>query len=555
MKKLKYILGGLLVCAGMLTSCTDDFQEINSNPENLEKANLEGMFAKSVHDAFNSSSEYYYDNYRRLMPWTQLWVPRAGNRVDFISNGGNMNTRYGLFYKNVGNLLVDVEKQIDKLTEEEKAAYVYMKTIAGIFKSYYAFYVSDINGSIVYTEAFQARYGGILKPKYNTQEELFELLDTELKNAVNTLKTDQTTDQISYENSDLFFGGDVDKWIKAANSLRMRIAFRLMKRNPEKMKAICEEVLADDIISSNEDNWMLVGATVFTEHGNYDPQENYVGTANMIDFMYNNEDPRISYFFHKNEFDQANIDKAIAAGKLKAGTVENAQRYVGMVTSPDAAEELDSKFSVLKVSDKLSLDTLSVAQQRMWKADYDGGSGQVSFPVITFADVCFMRAELYARNILTGNAEEWYNKGVKASIEMYEVMAKKAKIENFSAIEDGAIDNYLAQDKVKYNAATGVEQIAVQSFLSYYKLPNEAWALIKRTGYPNSASQIFPLEEFVAEGIKVAMPRRALLNEPASSDWNYENANAALEDMKKDADFGGNPSNIHGRVWWDWSKN
>lgn len=552
MKRFKYIIGGLLVTAGVLTSCTDDFQDINSNPENLENVNFQGMFAKSIHDGFNSSMEAYYDNYRRIMPWTQLWVPRAGNSQDFITNGGNMNTRYGIFYDKVGNLLVDIQEKIDRLPNDEKDACRYMKEIAGIYKAYYAFYVSDINGSIVYSEAFKGRYGGTLKPIYNDQEELFTILDGELKDAVSVLKTKQSVDQVSFKESDLFYQGDIENWIKAANSLRMKIAFRLMKRNPEKMKEICQEVItADEMISGNDENWMLVTSTAFTEHGNYDIATGFVGSANMIDFMYDSQDPRLGYFFHKNDFDQANIDKAIEAGKLSEGSTENAKRYVGMVTSPDAADELDDKFDLLKISAEESLDTLSVAQQRLWKGDYDGGTGFVSFPVITYADICFMKAELYARNILSGNAEEWYNKGVRASIEMYEVMAETAKIENFASLEEDAIDNYLMQDKIKYAAETGLEQIAAQSYLHYFKLPNEAWALIKRTGLPNSTNDILMLEEFVAEGTKVKMPRRAMINAPVSSDWNYENANAALEDMKLDPDFGGNPSNINGRVWWD----
>jgi len=53
--------------------------------------------------------------------------------------------------------------------------------IASIYKAYYAFYVSDINGSIAYSEAFQARYGGTLTPVYDPQASLFDTLDTQIK--------------------------------------------------------------------------------------------------------------------------------------------------------------------------------------------------------------------------------------------------------------------------------------------------------------------------------------------------------------------------------------
>ena len=73
---------------------------------------------------------------------------------------------------------------------------VYEVAIAAIFKAYYAFYVSDINGSIPYSQAFQARYGGTLTPVYDPQQELFDTLDLQIKTAVKTLETSQGAEQI-----------------------------------------------------------------------------------------------------------------------------------------------------------------------------------------------------------------------------------------------------------------------------------------------------------------------------------------------------------------------
>ena len=66
-------------------------------------------------------------------------------------------------------------------------------SIASILKAYYAFYVSDINGSIPYTQAFQARYGGTLTPTYDAQKDLFDTLDLQIKTAVANLEANPSS--------------------------------------------------------------------------------------------------------------------------------------------------------------------------------------------------------------------------------------------------------------------------------------------------------------------------------------------------------------------------
>lgn len=63
---------------------------------------------------------------------------------------------------------------INNKTTQEQSRYVYVKSVARIMKAYYAWYVSDVNGSMPYLEAFQARYGGIKTPKYETQDRIIQ---------------------------------------------------------------------------------------------------------------------------------------------------------------------------------------------------------------------------------------------------------------------------------------------------------------------------------------------------------------------------------------------
>ena len=103
---------------------------------------------------------------------------------------------------------------------------------------------------------------------------------------------------------------------------------------------------------------------------------------------------------------------------------------------------------------------------------------------------------------------------------------------------------------VKYDPAKGVELIAVQSYINFFKNPNEAWALYKRTGYPNNTS-VLPMERIFSDAIEQFVPRRAPIRVAPPTDLNYQNNQAAVAQMAQDPDFGAGPSDVTGRIWWD----
>ncbi len=468
-----------------------------------------------------------------------------------------------MFYPGIGASLVDIENIVSSMSAEEQAKRVHEVAIARIVKAYYAFYVSDINGSIAYSEAFQGKYGGTFTPKYDTQEILFDQLDTELKNSVAQLTATPAVAQTSYGALDMFFNGVASKWVKTANAIRLRMAMRLMKRNPAKMATKVQEILAvpANLMTANEDSWVFEGNASFAAGGDWSAL-NLRAPRPTVDFMYTNADPRIRFFYQPNLFTQANFDAAKAQGKIPATAVFDAKRYYGVATSPDASAAADfAKFfnSVtinLSTGGTLSLDTLSNLQPRLFAAGENGGTGVNFFPMVTYADFCFMRAELAARSVTTEVAKDWYDKGVTASIKAYDDMANRAKISDrqnissYVAATDAEIAAYLAKPSIAYNPAKGIDQIACQAYLHFFKQPSEAWALYKRTGYPNTTS-VLPLESLVAQGTVQVIPRRASLPFPSVTNLNYQNIISAYDEMKKDPDFGSGPSDIFGRVWWD----
>ncbi len=561
-RSIKYSL--VFFASVFLAACDrDKFAEMNTDPDAILNIPPEYQLTPALLNIHGNSFEHYYDYNRGIYYWIQGFVYANGNAATVYDGSGNIGNRSGTFYSSVGSKLVDVQQIIDKLPEEKKGQYAQLRAISGIPLAYYAFYNSDVYGSIVYSEAFKARYNTpvLFTPKYDTQEQLYAILDKELKDIVAALKVTQPVGQVNLQNNDIYFKGDATKWIKAANSLRLRIAFRLMKRSPEKLKAIATEVLANDaeIINSSADDWKLVGGTASFRDGNYNPSSNgdMSGSKNMVDFMWNTKDPRTRVFYTPSFFNKRRFDAAKEQGKFPQELVWDGKLYRGQFVDPDAAASTDPVTKAYFTTYTVKLGGIdstgrlsSTVQNRLFFNGFNNGTGSTTFPVITYADMCFMRAELAERGIFGTNAEEWYYKGIDASLDTYNKIAEKAKLADYAPLKAEEVSTYKNQQGIKYDPANAIEQIAVQQYLNYFKNPNEAWAIIKRTGFPNISGKILKLESVRQGGTVQPMPRRFSIGPPSITDINYENNKAALEAQQKEPSFS-IPSDIKGRVWWD----
>ena len=192
---------------------------------------------------------------------------------------------------------------------ETQASYQYIKAMTYPIMAYLAILDSDMYGSMAYSEAFKARYTDppLLTPKHDTQEELFDILLQELEETINTLTTPVTFEgrdisQVSLGKQDLIYDGYVAKWAKFANSLRLKIAVRLLHANKEKAFSIAQDVMNSSagILSGLNDDFVYNAGSKFY-HFNDQVNPGTI-TKHLTEFMIENRDPRIRFFFNKNSF-------------------------------------------------------------------------------------------------------------------------------------------------------------------------------------------------------------------------------------------------------------
>lgn len=559
--RLKYITI-ILLSAVLYTSCSrDKFAEMNTNPDDVLVIHPESEFTAALLNINSNDFEYYYDYNRAMYYWTQSYTSRNGNTATVYNGSGNLNQRYSNFYNNVGSKLVDVQHLIDIMPDAEKAKYSTLRAITSIPLAHYAFYTSDVQGSIAYTQAFKARYTGLLTPTYNTQAALYDTLESQLSAAVAVLKATPAVGQKDISKFDLYYAGKADLWAKAANSLRLRIAMRLMKRDPEKMKTLVTKILADDagLISSTDEDWKFVGGPDFASGGNYNPLSNsdVSGAKNMVDFMWNTADPRTRILYQKAPMTKDKFDSAKAQSKLPATLAWDGQLYRGQFANPGMSTDPNYSyyFNNITFSYKGADSSFRYPSLIQLNLYYNAATkNNITFPIITYADVCFMRAELAARGVTAENAETWYYNGIDASLATYDKMGSLAAVADYSPLTAAEVAAYKTQPGVVYSATNAIEQICVQSYINFNKNQNEAWALIKRTGYPSETGTILKREKVVVDAVEAEMPRRFIVNFPSITGLNYQNVLDAITEMKKDPGFK-DPDDITGRVWWDKAEN
>lgn len=484
--KNKYLVAGLLLSASVfMGSCKDEFADVNANPTKVNVADPRFLFTQAL-TQFNGQEyfEWYYD-FTHIQTWSQTTVGSGGNDnlITTLATPGTLGERV---YP-VMNLVNELKYLLEtSFSGEEQAKYTYLKALCDPLMIYLAMLDSDAYGSMAYTEAYQARYGGTLTPKFDTQQELFALWEQQLKSAVETLANNVTLDgkvvsQQSLGNQDIIYQGDYNKWLKFANSLRLKLAARLINEDMNRALSIVKEVSKYPVMDGLEDDFFLNKG--INDRGFVDLRRQS-GTMQLINFLVDNFDPRVRFFFEKNDYNSVVVQAFLDKGKTMASFIEDKieveevdgkkvfkgwkapgepwVRYIGLPSEVDAG---------LKALHPEYIDYYQGLDGNLWKVTDMEGNGEttyvpyarlnqymfdkskiISYPVapgapkveITekFPNYCLYlstgEVNLYLAEFkllaqgqdigFAGSAESYLKKGVELSVRAYDKLADLNKI-------------------------------------------------------------------------------------------------------------------------------
>ena len=550
--KTKIFILAVSLCALCLSSCKDEFARINQDPNKIIKSPApDALFTYPLYQFCSSQyTEWFYDNYQYLMPWSQVTNLGAFNRNDANEFRETHGREWNMYVRIFANLF-EMRKQIDEMTGDQKAAYQNVYATTYILQVMQALKVTDLYGSIVYSESMKGRYEGQYTGEFDTQEELFNQLLDELDFAIETLSADHAVSQISFLNRDFVYQGNPTKWVKAANTLKLRIAARLMGQNETLAKAVIAEVIADPTgpIVATADEFRWAPAADYRGEA-FDLWGPPYASKNLTEFLKENHDPRLRLWFEQNQFDQATVDAFVADSRRLPWFVQNAgtidepwDRYFGGSASPDSATPPaghaynDYTYDFRHPVTNSSVIQISILNRRLQNPRYDGGTGYFVDVLIPASEACLFFAEFIESGAVAGpvmgkTAQQWYETGVALSCESFDYIAEKAVIKNLATlrVQAGEVTTLLTQPDYAWGA-NNLEKIYIQQYLAYFRLPTELWTNVRRTGYPTFTSTILAREHMKSSNSELVIPRRFPRMPPAEDDENKDFYSAAMTEQ------------------------
>jgi hypothetical protein len=332
---------------------------------------------------------------------------------------------------------------------------------------------------------------------------------------------------------DIYLNNDLRKWQKVVNAFKLRVLISLSKKETDaelnvkgKFAAMMNDPAKYPVMTSLSDNmeYKYNGTTNLypTNPGNRGFDKNrYNMAATYVKLLTDNQDPRV--------FVVANP----AEKKLADGLAPNDfAAYVGA----SSGESLDD------MSTKAGLGEYSFANQKRYYSTFTGYEPAVQ---IGYAEQCFNIAEGINRGWATGDAAQWYQNGIKASMQFYGIadgtVIQITEPDNDAVIGSytANVTNYLNQASVLYkgNNADGLKQILEQKYLAFFQQSGqEAYFNYRRTGIP--AFLTGP-----GTGNNGIIPKRWLYPQ-AESIVNNENYSKAVTDQ-----FGSAGDNLNSDLW------
>lgn len=408
----------------MLGGCTSNFDEINSDPDALETGAPTNMLGYALRETMTRQAGF---------DATEAWAGYIV-KIQYMDNYNYLptNNTYGNKFSNCYRRVVLLD-DILALTEENADELKNIRWASRIFKEYLWLLNTDQFGDIPYTDANKVE-DGQMKPKYDSQEIIYPAILENLKAIADEMAAGLGSDNIG--EGDFLFGGNIQRWQKFCNSLRMRAAMRIVNVAPDLAKStieeICQNQAAYPLLETSAENayFYWQGSSPYFEpyYNDFRTRDDYGMSNIFVNHLKSMNDPRIS----------AIMQPAATDGEYRG--FEN-----GALSAPSNIQAI-SRMGV------------------MYREDPAGFT-----PLLKSCENYFIMAEAAMRGWNVGiSAQEAYETAVKLSMDDNGVSAADAETYLANA---GKWDNTL-------------ERIYMEEWVALFKENCEAWSLYRRTGYP-----------------------------------------------------------------------
>lgn len=510
------VLGG-----SMITSCTDDFESLNTNGVQINPNDLPASA-----QWMEPMTYCYPPHQNQFQFWTNLTIDWYSGYF-MTPNGNFTNCKMEMRRDHSGGMDENYYLHIFNNTRrviakcEEKGENI-LAAVMRIVQAYGTLMTTDAYGPLPYTSVIEANDMTVSFP-YDSQQTLYKLMLTDLNNAAKILAAvDATKDQgelATLKSCDVWCGGDTKLWLQVANTMRLRMALRLSKR-VEEMKTAGIDVIA--IAKDAATNTLAAGENAGKDILISKGLENEMWlmfnwgdcgfNANLVTLMDGMKDPRLPLYMTKNK------DEILKAGYSKK-TEDKVTTYYKGENKVDRSEavlvDADNGYYGIRFAFDIPAKPNAWSNMSQWLDGVKGSAYGMPLPIFKGAESFFLLAEARLRGWITeSSVKDYYEEGIRVS--MANELKYRGSYANpvITAYESNAVENYLASTEgqadfvdpvdaslnapalnklgVKWDdAASNEDQLArimVQKYIALFPLSNEAWAEQRRTGYP----KLFP---------------------------------------------------------------
>lgn len=532
MNKLKkYIFMAAAFAAAV--SCTRGFLERNTNQDaatdemlgwdNLKTGSAFAQMTRNIIPTYQliGTEEYGSANYQVIQDLTgNLFA----NYIGVINAGFNANNVYNItareWYEAMFNdAYVRATGSWETLNLHREEA-PEAAALGDIIKVAVMHRVTDTYGPVPYSGIGS----GEVTLKYDSQKDIYTSFFKELDSAISVLTEfwQAQPDTKLLGDYDNIFGGNVGKWLKFANTLRLRLAMRTVYADNALAMAQAEAALA------NPAGLMSVSAdAAYYSKPNSGAWEN---PLYIIQYSFDDDRAGATIVSYMSGFNDPRLPKYFTAGS--DGEYHGVRNGISL-TSDYLNSELLSRFNCTN-NDNLLL--------------------------MSPAEAFFLKAEYWLRKGDRALARECYENGVRLSFDIWGVSGadeyladEESTPAEFEDVVDGgnSYNTALSEITPAWNGEgdfeENFEQIITQKYIAIFPEGQEAWSEFRRTGYP----KVIPYSRNESGG-KIDTNRQIRrLNYPASEyRTNSANVSAAVVTMNNESSLG-NGDNGGTRVWWD----
>lgn len=453
----KYTVVALAAIASF-SSCQKNFLDINENPNSATAATPDLILSAGL----NRTAAQLSTNLNML---GAVWAGQVAPPTDFLYyvNEKQYNITSS-FYTNVWDTGYDILNDFEAMEVNAKAANMnYYVGMAKIMKAFNFQIIVDAYGNVPFTEALKGTK--VLRPKYDQGTDIYPQLITLIDEGIAAIKGASPL-EAKPGADDILFGGNITKWIKFANTLKLRVLIRQseVSSSSNYLRAEAAKITAEGTGFLGANEGALVNPSYISSSGKLNPLwENYFQTSAGSITNYNKATRATELIIAKYK---ANNDARMAATYNEAKKVD-----------PDTEEVINLGYVGVPLgapSTGPNVDKYKTAVTSAFKANGAVFRGAIaSTPILTSAESLFLQAEAVERGLIAGDAAALYNQAIRESFA-------------FAGVASSA-DDYIALPAVSFvNSTNKVEAIINQKWLALNVIGGwELWNDFRRTGFPS----------------------------------------------------------------------